>query len=390
MEASLGDGARVVCVAGPGWESRRESMRKRPGMYLGSADDVGLHWLVQELVINAVDVLQRNGDRSEVWVTLRGDEITVADNGAGFPVEVLEVHGGGRMPFVEAALTQGGLSGKNNGPELVNTSPHGIGLEVVHALSKRLVVEIAREGRQFVVGSRDGWITEPLKEVGRTAATGTSITFVPELSLFRGEHLQMEAERIAAICNRYAFLYPNIRFMVIDQLRGRRISVHRAGGLKDWVEELCGEAWRRGPTYCVPRTEIGVVEAGRVWMTASVAFVEREKPEVRSVMNGIESPGGGSHEEGLLAGVDTGLWLAGLGREERAAWRRGMVGVIHVWHPREQWEGCTKSRVEVEGLREMVAGYLRGEVARWVCAQAAGIETRPRVVAEEAARSVVH
>jgi DNA gyrase subunit B len=386
MDAAKGDGARVVVW---NWEHYREMMRKRPGAFMGSADDVGLHWLVQELVINAVDVLQGNGERSEAWVTVRGDEVTVADNGAGFPVDMVEVHGGGRMPFVEAALTQMALSGKNNGPELVNTSPHGIGLNVVHGLSKRLDVEIAREGRQYVVGSRDGWITEPLQEVGRTAATGTSITFVPELSLFQGEHLQMDAERVAAICGRYAFLYPHIRFMVMDQLRGRRISVHRPGGLSDWVEELCGGARQRGPTYGVPRTAIGAVEAGQVWMAASVAFVDGEKPEVRSVMNGIESPGGGSHEEGLLAGVDAGLFLAGLGRKERAAWRRGMVGVIHVWHPREQWEGCTKSRVKVEGLREMVAGYLQGEVARWVSAGTAAMWTRTRVAAGAAAWSAV-
>ena len=212
-----------------------EAVRKRPGMYIGSTGERGLHHLVQEVVDNAVDEAMA-GFGNEIIVTLRADGgVTVADQGRGFPVDM---HPTQKRPAVEVALTVLHAGGKfDSDTYVVSGGLHGVGVCVVNALSERLEVEIRRNStlyRQVYLNAKPG----PLETVGPAKGTGTTLTFWADPTIF--ETTTYNLETIARRVQEMAFLNKGLTIIVRDE-RDEVPTERRfcyPGGLVDYVKHL--------------------------------------------------------------------------------------------------------------------------------------------------------
>src|ERR1700759_1663191 len=215
-----------------------EAVRKRPGMYIGSTSERGLHHLVWEVVDNSVDeALARFADRVEVTLLADGG-VRVTDNGRGMPVDM---HPTQKKPTVEVILTVLHAGGKfDSDSYAVSGGLHGVGVSVVNALSTRLEVEIKREGYTWRQPYVDQKPAAPLAKGEPTKATGTSVTFWPDPAIF--ESVEFSFETITRRLQETAFLNKGLTIHAPDERGGehefRNLTYHYAGGIADFVRHL--------------------------------------------------------------------------------------------------------------------------------------------------------
>jgi DNA gyrase subunit B len=215
-----------------------EAVRKRPGMYIGNTDDItGLHHMVTELVDNAIDEAQA-GYCDHVSVVVHADNaVTVEDNGRGIPVGPHPVHKRETLEIILTDLHSGGKFDDN--AYKVSGGLHGVGLSVVNALSERLEVETKREGKVWQQVYARGVPVETIREVGRSAKTGTKITFKADPQIFSVSAYNFDA--LSQRLRELAFLNSGLTIEVVDERdeKGeRRHSFRYEGGIRSFVEHL--------------------------------------------------------------------------------------------------------------------------------------------------------
>ncbi|MGH2866269.1 MAG: ATP-binding protein, partial [Solirubrobacteraceae bacterium] len=213
-----------------------EAVRKRPGMYIGSTGERGLHHLVYEVVDNSVDEALA-GRCDEVSVMIHPDSsVTVVDNGRGIPVAVMAKE---KRPALEVVLTvlhAGGKFGDGGGYK-VSGGLHGVGLSVVNALSERLTAEVHRDGFVWTQKYERG---KPVTDVTKgepTKETGTTISFLPDADIF--ENLDFNFTTIEQRLRETAFLTAGFKITLIDERGdGHRAEFRYEGGIVDFVSYL--------------------------------------------------------------------------------------------------------------------------------------------------------
>ena len=213
-----------------------EAVRRRPGMYIGSTGERGLHHLVYEVVDNSVDeALAGRADRVEITIH-PNNSVTVRDNGAGIPVAIMEKE---QRPAVEVVLTvlhAGGKFGQGGGYK-VSGGLHGVGVSVVNALSERLDVEVRRDGFVWTQSFERGKPLGDLKKGEPTRETGTTITFLPDADVF--ETLDLNFTTLEERMRDTAFLTRGLRITLIDKRgEGHKAEFHYEGGIVDFVKYL--------------------------------------------------------------------------------------------------------------------------------------------------------
>src|SRR5215510_1487008 len=212
-----------------------EAVRKRPGMYIGSTSERGLHHLVYEVVDNSIDEALV-GFADNVRVTIHQDNsITVEDNGRGIPVDV---HPTEKMPGVELAMTVLHAGGKfDKSSYKVSGGLHGVGVSVVNALSEKLKVWVKRDGREHYMDFQRGNTTTKLKVLGKAGARerGTKIWFKPDNKIFT--ELRYDYATLAARLRELSFLNKGVTITLTDEREGKtkQETFHAKGGLKEMV-----------------------------------------------------------------------------------------------------------------------------------------------------------
>ena len=348
-----------------------EAVRKRPGMYIGSTGERGLHHLVQEVVDNAVDeALAGYCDRIDVTLLADGG-VRVADNGRGIPVDEHPVE---KRPAVEVVLTTLHAGGKFDGKSYaVSGGLHGVGVSVVNALSARLEVEIWRDGyvwRQTYEMSRP---VTPLTRGEPTDETGTIITFWPDGSIF--ETVDWSFETLSRRLQEMAFLNRGLAITLTDErpehINGepRVVRYCYEGGIADFVRYLNAS---KEPVHAsvIDFGDEGDGIAAEIAMQWNASYAE----SVHTFANTINTAEGGTHEEGFRAALTT--IVNRYAREQKLLRdkdenltgedvREGLAAIVHVKLAEPQFEGQTKTKLGNTEARSFVLKVCNDHLRDW-------------------------
>jgi DNA gyrase subunit B len=325
-----------------------EAVRKRPGMYIGSTGERGLHHLVYEVVDNAVDEALA-GHADTILVTLLADGgVRCQDNGRGIPVDRHPVE---KRPAVEVVLTTLHAGGKFDGKSYaVSGGLHGVGVSVVNALSSRLEVEIKRDGfvwtQAYVEGGRPA---APLKKGAATKATGTTVTFWADSTIF--ETTSYSFETLARRLQEMAFLNAGLSITLRDERDEvpTEILYHYKGGLRDFVKHL-NATKQAAHDSVIHFSNEGQGMALEVAMQWNGTYAE----SVYTFANTINTHEGGTHEEGFRAALTT--VVNRFAREQKILKekednltgddiREGLTAIVSVKLAQPQFEGQTKTKL---------------------------------------------
>ena len=216
-----------------------EAVRKRPAMYIGDTGKRGLHHLINEVVDNSVDEALA-GHCSKIDVTINADNsITVSDDGRGIPVDI---HKEEKIPALEVVMTVLHAGGKfDKGSYKISGGLHGVGVSVVNALSEWLIAEIGRDGERHRQRYEKGKTASKLEIVGKTSNTGTTITFMPDSTIFNA--VEWDRELMIERLRELAYLNNNLTITLVDARGDGEPEIeafHYEGGLKDFVALLDG------------------------------------------------------------------------------------------------------------------------------------------------------
>ena len=362
MEFGLSYDARSITVL-----EGLEAVRKRPGMYIGSTGERGLHHLVYEVVDNAVDEALA-GYCDTIDVTLLADGgVRVRDNGRGIPVDEHPVE---HRPAVEVVMTTLHAGGKFDGKSYaVSGGLHGVGVSVVNALSMLLEVEVRRDGYVWTQVYERGDPMGPLERGAATEDRGTTITFWPDTAIF--ETTEWSFETLSRRMQEMAFLNKNLAISITDQRQDepREARYQYAGGIADFVRYINGSKEPvHGSVIDFGEEAEGIsVEIAMQW---SSAYTE----SVHTFANTINTAEGGTHEEGFRAAltriVNRYARDQKLLREKEDNLtgddvREGLTAIVSVKLAEPQFEGQTKTKLGNTEAKSFVQKACNDHLRDW-------------------------
>ena len=332
-----------------------EAVRKRPGMYIGSTDKRGLHHLIWEIVDNSVDEAI-NGYGDYIKITLHKDKsVSVEDHGRGVPTGMHE--SGKSTPEVIYTILHAGGKFESDGYK-VSGGLHGVGSSVVNALSKWMEVTIKRDKEEsYIRFENGGHVAVPLKKIGTTSKTGTTVRFLPDEEIFTTINFSY-----TTICERMqesAFLLKGITIEVEDEEDERTAKFHYERGIEEFVEEI-----NNGKTTL--HKVLGIAgEKEHIEVDIAMQYTDTYNENIVSFVNNVKTIDGGSHEvgfktaltkvfndyaksNGFIKGKDKAL--------EGSDVREGLTAVISLKIPEGilQFEGQTKGKLGTPQARVSV------------------------------------
>ena len=332
-----------------------EAVRKRPGMYIGSTSESGLHHLVYEIVDNSIDEALA-GYCTNITVTINpGNTITVIDNGRGIPVDIQPQTGKPALEVVFTILHAGGKFG--GGGYKVSGGLHGVGASVVNALSEWLEVQVHKNGKIYEMKFSRGKITQEMKVVGQTDRTGTTVTFKPDPEMF--ETLEYKYETLHTRMREEAFLNAGLRIQTVDLRPGQEQEDDMCyeGGIREFV------SWINRDKDAL-HGDVIYISGSREDSMAEVAMQYNDgySEMMVSFANNVHTPEGGMHEEGFKRALTNVLNAYGrkiklLKDDEKVSGedcREGLTVVISVKLTEAQFEGQTKAKLGNSEMRALV------------------------------------
>lgn len=332
-----------------------EAVRKRPGMYIGSTSESGLHHLVYEIVDNSIDEALA-GYCTDITVTINPDNtITVTDNGRGIPVDIQPQTGKPALEVVFTILHAGGKFG--GGGYKVSGGLHGVGASVVNALSEWLEVQVHKNGYIYEMKFSRGKITQEMKIVGQTNHTGTTVTFKPDPEMF--ETLEYQYETLHTRMREEAFLNAGLRIQTVDLRPGQEQEDDMCyeGGIREFVSWINRDkdALHGDVIYMSGSREDSMAEV-------AMQYNDGYNEVMVSFANNVHTPEGGMHEEGFKRALTSVLNAYGrkiklLKDDEKVSGedcREGLTVVISVKLTEAQFEGQTKAKLGNSEMRALV------------------------------------
>ncbi len=335
-----------------------DPVRKRPGMYIGSTGVEGLHHLIKELADNSIDEVIA-GHATDVHIVMHADgSVTVSDNGRGIPVDIHPKTGVSALETVLTTLHAGGKFG--SGGYKVSSGLHGVGSSVVNALSTRMSATVYKDGFEWTQSYEKGVPTGKVTKGAATDRTGTSITFMPDATIFK-DGTDFDYKWVVDYLRHQAYLTKGVKASVSDERSGQSYAFYFEGGIESYVRHLNAgkEVIDEDIFYVEKQVEEAMVEI-------SLQYNDGFNETVMAFANNVFNPDGGSHLTGfrtaLTRVVNDYARKNGLLKEKEENLtgedaREGLTAVILVKIPDPQFEGQTKNKLgnpEVRGYVEQV------------------------------------
>ncbi|WP_297599144.1 DNA topoisomerase (ATP-hydrolyzing) subunit B [uncultured Cetobacterium sp.] len=338
-----------------------EAVRKRPGMYIGTTSERGLHHLVWEIVDNSVDeALAGYADRIEVSI-LPDNIIEVKDNGRGIPVDIHPKYGKSALEIVLTVLHAGGKFENNN--YKVSGGLHGVGVSVVNALSEWTEVTVRRAGKVYFQKYNRGVPEKDVVEIGVSDTTGTTVRFKADHEIF--ETLIYSFSTLETRLRELAYLNKGLH-IVLSDLRKDPAKVEDLafeGGILDYIKEI-----EKGNAQIIKMPVYMSGEVDNVSVEIAMSYNTNQRETIYSFVNNINTHEGGTHVSGFRTaltrvindlGKSTGLLKDKDGKLQGSDIREGLTAIVSVKVPQPQFEGQTKTKLgnsEVTGIVSTVAG----------------------------------
>ena len=344
-----------------------EPVRKRPGMYIGGVGSAGLHHLIWEILDNSVDEAM-NGHASNIWVTLHADasSITIEDDGRGIPVDK---HPTTKKSALEVIFTFLHAGGKfEHGNYKTAGGLHGVGASVVNALSKELVATVKRDGAQWEMRFKQGKPVSGLKKLGPARGTGTSVYFHPDAAIF--PKIEFDPELIKARLDVSSYLHRGLKVWFEDEATKDKRTFEHTEGLVDYLKTIVAERGAK-PVHDLPFV-LGKDDVLRVDLV--VQWTEATDEHLRSYVNGIPTGSGGTHENGLRAGIGKAVrnYIETHSLSPKGVTivaediREGLTGVLSLFVSDPQFQGQTKDRLNNPELVSAVDALVRPALEHWL------------------------
>jgi DNA gyrase subunit B/topoisomerase-4 subunit B len=336
-------------------------------MYIGGVGAAGLHHLVWEILDNSIDEAM-NGYAANIRVTLHkdGSSITIEDDGRGIPVDL---HPKTKKSALEVIFTVLHAGGKfEAGNYKTAGGLHGVGASVVNALARELVATVRRDGAQWEMSFRQGKPTGSLKKAGAARGSGTTVFFRPDPTIF--PKVEFEPQTIRERLEVASYLHRGVKVTFEDEANGRKDVFQHAEGLVDFLKKIVGDRQAR-PVHEAPFV---LEKENGVTLELVLQWTESTDEHVRSYVNGIPTGSGGTHENGLRAGVgkavrnyvDThNLTPKGVTLTADDI-REGMTGILSAFVQEPQFQGQTKDRLNNPEVLSTVDGMVRPALEHWM------------------------
>ncbi len=344
-----------------------EPVRKRPGMYIGGVGTAGLHHLVWEILDNSVDEAM-NGHAANIWVTLHADgaSLTIEDDGRGIPIDK---HPSSKKSALEVIFTMLHAGGKfEHGSYKTAGGLHGVGASVVNALSKELVATVKRDGAQWEMRFKQGKPVGALKKVGPARGTGTTVYFHPDAAIF--PKIEFDPAIIKERLEIVSYLHKGVKVVFEDETSKDKAVFEHNEGIVDYLKKIVADRAAR-PIQEAPFV-LSKDEGVRVDLV--MQWTEATDEHIRSYVNGIPTASGGTHENGLRAGIGKAVRnfidthdLSPKGVTIVAEdIREGLTGVLSAFIQEPQFQGQTKDRLNNPEMMSAMDGIVRPALEHWL------------------------
>ncbi|MDX8337063.1 MULTISPECIES: DNA topoisomerase (ATP-hydrolyzing) subunit B [Cetobacterium] len=338
-----------------------EAVRKRPGMYIGTTSERGLHHLVWEIVDNSVDEALA-GYATKIEVSILPDNIIeVVDNGRGIPVDIHPKYGKSALEIVLTVLHAGGKFENNN--YKVSGGLHGVGVSVVNALSEWTEVTVRKAGKMYYQKYNRGVPEKDVAEIGVAEDSGTTVRFKADHEIF--ETLVYSFSTLETRLRELAYLNKGLHIVLSDLRKEtpKVVNLEFEGGILDYIKEIEKDST---PIIKTPFYMSGEVD--NVSVEIAMTYNTNQRETIYSFVNNINTHEGGTHVSGFRTaltrvindlGKTTGLLKDKDGKLQGADIREGLTAIVSVKVPQPQFEGQTKTKLgnsEVTGIVSTVAG----------------------------------
>ena len=344
-----------------------EPVRKRPGMYIGGVGSAGLHHLVWEILDNAIDEAM-NGHASNIRVTLHADgaSVTIEDDGRGIPVDKHPTTKKSALEVIFTVLHAGGKF--EHGNYKTAGGLHGVGASVVNALSKELIATVKRDGAQWEMRFKQGKPVGAPKKLGAARGSGTTVYFHPDAAIF--PKIEFDPALIRERLEVASYLHKNLKIVFEDETTKTRAVFEHSEGLTDYLKAIVGSRGAK-PVHEAPFT-LAKDEGLRTDLV--LQWTESTDEHLRSYVNGIPTGSGGTHENGLRAGLSKAVrnFIETHNLSPKGVTlvaediREGLTGVLSIFVQEPQFQGQTKDRLNNPELVSAVDGVVRPALEHWL------------------------